>query len=74
MLPTQPYKGQTDVKKKTLQPIWNAPFEIPWADDEANIDLTVWDYDEFAGVNHVNDFIGKVTIRCHTLGAFESYS
>ena len=49
-------------------PIWNKEFAIPWMDDEANIDLTVMDYDEIAGVNHVNDFIGKVTIPLNRLG------
>ena len=50
------------MKKKTLTPIFNEEFIIDWADDDSHITVEVFDHDEVMGVNHTNEFIGKVSI------------
>ena len=48
----QPAKRKTDVKKKTLTPIFNQEFVIDWVDDDSHITIEVLDHDEVMGVNH----------------------
>ncbi|KAJ8611843.1 hypothetical protein CTAYLR_005776 [Chrysophaeum taylorii] len=58
-------KCKTTVKKKRTNPVWNEAFELAAFDDddEAVVDLVVWDYDAFSSP----DFMGAVQIPVKSL-------
>ncbi|CAG8729624.1 15761_t:CDS:2, partial [Acaulospora morrowiae] len=52
-------KYETEIIKKTLNPIWNKCFDVKISESNVppHITVTVWDHDRFG-----RDFLGEVTI------------
>ncbi|EKX50042.1 hypothetical protein GUITHDRAFT_162018 [Guillardia theta CCMP2712] len=56
-------EGQTEVKYKTLNPIWEQTLKIEVEDDADSVELTVWDYDAWGD----HDFLGLVEVPLRAL-------
>ncbi|CAG8536548.1 5704_t:CDS:2 [Acaulospora colombiana] len=52
-------KYETEIQKKTLNPIWNKFFDVKISENNVppHVTITVWDHDRFG-----RDFLGEVTI------------
>eukprot|EP00960_Hanusia_phi_P067525 766647-Hanusia_phi.AAC.2 len=58
-------EGQTEVKLKTLSPIWEQTLKIEVEEDADNVEVSVWDYDAWGD----HDFLGLVEVPLKALKA-----